>query len=145
METIAVNKLNNCNWNVWKFQIKVVLIAKGLYEITRGTENAPVGDNKNLEKWKMKNAKAQEALVVRMEKDIISHVMQCETAKEMWFKLESIFKRRSAVSTHLLNEQIYNLEFQDENVNSFITKVTNLQAKLKQQEEVIPEKMIQTF
>lgn len=140
METIAVNKLNNCNWNVWKFQIKVVLIAKGLYEITRGTENAPVGDNKNLEKWKMKNAKTQEALVVRMEEDIISHVMQCETAKEMWLKLESVIERRSEVSTHLFNEQ-----FQDETVNSFITNVTNLQAKLKQQEEVIPEKMIQTF
>ena len=145
MEAVSVNKLNNFNWNVWKFQIRVVLMAKGLYEITCGDESVPTTATANeVGKWKLKDAKAQEVLIVRMEEEIISYVMQCETAKEMWSKLESIFERKSEVSTHLLNEQFYNLKFENETVNSFITKVINLQAKLKQQGEDIPEKMILT-
>lgn len=144
MEAIAVSKLTNSNWNVWKFQVKVVLMAKGLYEITCGKETAPVEDQDKIIKWKLKDAKAQEALVIRMEDEIISHIMQCETAKEMWQKLENIYERKSEVSAHLLNEQFYNLKFQNETINQFIAKVTNLQAKLKQQGEEIPEKMIIT-
>lgn len=92
----------------------------------------------------MKDARAQEALVLRMEDEIISHVMQCSTAQEMWEKLETIFERKSEVSVHLLNEQFYNLKFNDEDVNTFISKVTNLRAKLKQNGEDIPEKMVLT-
>lgn len=79
-----------------------------------------------------------------MEEEVISHIMQCVTAKEMWLKSENIFERRSEVSTHLLNEQFYNLKFEGENISCFITKVTNLVAKLKQQGEEIPEKMVMT-
>lgn len=104
MESI-VNKLNNSNWNVWKFQVKVVLLSKGLFEIISGAEVIPVGDADQIAKWKIKDARAQEVLVVRMEDEIISHVMQCESSKQMWEKLESIFERKSEVSTHLLNEQ----------------------------------------
>ena len=145
MEAVSVSKLNNSNWNVWNFQIKVVLMAKGLFEITCGDSEAPINnDDDKLTKWKLKDAKAQEVLILRMEDEIISHVMQCDSAKKMWEKLESIFERKSMVSTHLLNEQFYNLKFENETVNGFITKVMNLQAKLKQQEEEIPEKMILT-
>lgn len=119
-------------------------MAKGLYEITNGEEIIPADSAENIAKWKIKDARAQEALVVRMDDNILSHIMQCVSAKDMWDKLENIFERKSEVGIHLLHEQFYNLKFQNETVNGFITKVTNLHAKLKQQGEDIPEKMIVT-
>lgn len=141
---VSVAKLNNINWNVWKFQMKVILMAKGLYEITSGKEKQPVDDEEKDTKWRLKDAKAQEALVTRMEEEPLSHVMQCETAQNMWEKLESIYDRKSSVSMHLLTEQFYNLKFENESVNSFISKITNLCARIKQQGEQIPEKMVIT-
>lgn len=111
MEVIS-NKLNNSNWNVWKFQVKLTLASKGLFEITCGKEIRPTEDEEKIEKWKVKDARAQEARVLRMD-EIISHVMQCSTAQEMWEKLETIFERKSEVSVHLLNEQFHNLKFND--------------------------------
>ncbi|KAK9720589.1 hypothetical protein QE152_g21996 [Popillia japonica] len=112
---VTVNRLNNNNWNVWKFQIKVILMAKGLYDITTGNEKEPAEVDLKAS-WKLKDAKAQEALVTRMEEGPLSHVMQCVNAAEMWAKLESIYDRKSDVSTHLLNEQFYNLKFENDDI-----------------------------
>lgn len=139
----TVSKLNNMNWIVWKFQIKVTLMAKGLYDITSGSEEQPVGDG-DLVNWRLKDARAQEVLVMRMEEGPLSHVMQCNSAYDMWVKLESIYDRKSDVSMHLLNEQFYNLKYDNDDINGFVTKVTNLCAKMKQQGEDVPEKMVIT-
>ncbi|KAK9754364.1 hypothetical protein QE152_g1357 [Popillia japonica] len=113
---VSMNKLNNNNWNVWKFQIEVILIAKDLYDIVNGTSKQLTGGiakdlydivngtSKQLTggaeliaKWKLRDAKAQEALVTRMEEGPLAHIMQCPFACEMWKKLESIYDRQSVV------------------------------------------------
>ncbi|KAK9685136.1 Integrase core domain [Popillia japonica] len=140
---VSMNKLNNNNWNVWKFQIKVILMAKDLYDIVNGTDKQPIEGAELIAKWKLRDAKAQEALVTRMEEGPLAHIMQCPFACEMWKKLESIYDRQSVVSKHLLNEQFYNVKF-DGDLNSFITKVTNICAKIKQQSDEVPERMVMT-
>lgn len=45
MEEIKINKLEGEEgWTLWKFQIKVVLKAGGLWEIVSGTVPQPVAD-----------------------------------------------------------------------------------------------------
>ncbi|KAK9694852.1 hypothetical protein QE152_g33263 [Popillia japonica] len=137
---LSRNNLNNNNWNVWKFQMKVILMAKDLYHIVNGTDNQPTEDTELIAKWKLRDAKAQETLVTRMEEGPLA---QRSFACEMWKKLESIYDWQSVVSKHLLNEQFYNVRF-DGDVNNFITKVTNICAKIKQQGDEIPERMVMT-
>lgn len=73
--SVAVSKLNNNNWNVWRFQMKVILMAKGVYSITSGEEKKPDDGADNLQKWLLGDAKAQEALVTRMEEGHMTKVI----------------------------------------------------------------------
>ncbi|KAK9732032.1 hypothetical protein QE152_g13159 [Popillia japonica] len=52
---VTVNRLNNNNWNVWKFQINVILMAKGLYDITTGNEKEPAEVDLKAS-WKLKKS-----------------------------------------------------------------------------------------
>ncbi|XP_031343120.1 uncharacterized protein LOC116172658 [Photinus pyralis] len=138
-------KLNENNWNVWKFQIKVILTAKELYDITVGIVKQPDGEHtgKEVKEFKVKDAKAQEVLVTRMESGPLFHILMCESAHEMWTKLESIYERQSNVSVHLLQQKFFNMKFEG-SVMDFITKIQNLVAQIKQQKENIPENMVIT-
>jgi hypothetical protein len=60
--TVPMPKLNNENWNTWKFQIKVVLTAKDLFEYVDGTKEAPT-EGAPLSTWKKADTRAQEVLV----------------------------------------------------------------------------------
>lgn len=136
-------KLNENNWNVWKFQVKVTLIAKELYGVTSGTEVKPEDTDKTYAGFIKKDAKAQEVLVSRMEPGPMSHIISCVSAKEMWDRLHIIYEKKSNVSIHLLQQQFFNLKF-DDNVMNFLSKIQNLVAEMKQLNEEIPEKMIIT-
>ena len=37
-EKWSIEKLNGSNWNTWKFQMKHLLMAKGLWSLTDGSE-----------------------------------------------------------------------------------------------------------
>ncbi|CAH0393367.1 unnamed protein product [Bemisia tabaci] len=157
-------KLDETNWNLWKFQTRVVLTAKDLFEITTGESKMPVVPEevltgtaediaasreavtqalKDAKMFKLKDARAQEILVTRMEKGPLSHILSCNSASEMWAKLVNIYERQSNVSVHLLQQQFFNAKF-DGSVMEFVTKIQNLSTELKQRKEAIPDKMVIT-
>lgn len=117
-------------------------MSKGHYEITTGNEKEPTDDAKKPD-WKHRDARAQEALVIRMHEEALSHILSCESAFEMWTKLENLYERKSKVNVHSLHEQFYNVKFEGD-VNDFISAITNLRAKIKQQGEDISEQMVMT-
>ncbi|KAK9730710.1 hypothetical protein QE152_g14313 [Popillia japonica] len=114
-------------------------MAKDLYDVVNGTDKQPLGGAELIAKWKFRDAKAQEALVMRMEEGPLAHIMQCFFACEMWKKLESNYYRQSVVSKHLLNEQFDNVKF-----DADVLLQGNICAKIKEQVDEIPEKMVMT-
>lgn len=137
-------RLNDNNWNVWKFQIKVTLIAKELFDVVNGSTPKPeVGNAEEQKAFNIKDAKAQEILVSRMEQGPLSHIISCGSSSEMWTKLHAIYERQSNVSVHLLQQQFFNMKFED-NVMNFLSKIQNLIATIKQQSNEIPENMVIT-
>ena len=43
-DKFVIEKLDGSNWTTWKFQIRHLLLAKGLWEHVEGTSTAPEGD-----------------------------------------------------------------------------------------------------
>lgn len=140
------------NWNIWKFQVGVVLKAKGVFEVTDGTIQKPVlgvNDDKNkyeeeLRKWQKRDNTAQEILVSRMEENPMSHILNCETSNEMWIKLKSIYEQKSDVSLHLLQQRFFNFKYDGEGIALFASKIEDLRTQLSQMGENVSDKMIIT-
>ncbi|KAL4705368.1 hypothetical protein ACJJTC_004591 [Scirpophaga incertulas] len=52
------------NWATWKFKVKVLLRAAGVFDVVDGSCPCPVKDKDDLEKWNKLDAKAQDDLTL---------------------------------------------------------------------------------
>lgn len=89
-------RLTSENWITWKFQTLIMFKSKGLYDITKGFTPKPnTPDNGE---WERRDAKAQEIIATRVEERILTYILSCNTAAQMWEKLTSVFEQKSQVS-----------------------------------------------
>lgn len=91
MEEIGqIEKLNGVeNFQLWKFEITIVLKANELYDVTK----EPLAEQDAT--WHKKDANAQKIIVLSLGKKPLTHILNCETAQSMWIKLCSIYERDS--------------------------------------------------
>ena len=142
---MAVNeivKLTDSNWNVWKFQTKILLKSKKLFDIVSGEMEKPSGSD--LEDFMTKDSQAQAIIVSRMEEKQLSYVLDCETSTEMWAKLLTVYERKSEVSLHLLQSKFFNMKFDNEGIMMFISRINEIVSQIRQLGEEISEKMVIT-
>lgn len=92
MEEIGhIEKLNGVeNFQLWKFEIAIVLKAHELYDVITGASTAARDTT-----WLKKDANAQKVIVLSLGKKPLTHILNCETAQSMWIKLCSIYERDS--------------------------------------------------
>lgn len=140
----ATLKFNGDNWVVWKFQTQVILKSRGYFDIVSGTKLRPATDRNEQTKWDSQDAKAQEVIVTRMEQGPLTHILSCETSKDMWFKLKSVYDKESEVSIHLLQQKFFMLDFGSGSVSSFISRLEEIKNKLQQAGEQLSDKMLMT-
>lgn len=145
MENQTSLKLTGDNWVVWKFQTKVFLKSRQYYDIVIGVSIRPTTPGDEQKKWDKNDAKAQELIVSRMEQGPLTHILSCESSKDMWSKLKSVYDKESEVSIHLLQQKFFLLQFESgSSVSSFISNLEEIQSKLKQAGEELSGKMIIT-
>ncbi|KOB52112.1 Uncharacterized protein OBRU01_26501 [Operophtera brumata] len=130
-ESYRVVILTGKNWLAWKFQMTIILKAKGLHEVILKTP----------EKDEEKDNKAQELIVTRVEESILTYIMTCKTACEMWSKLNTIFESQSECSVHLNQQKNFNLKFEPP-MAKFIAVVEEIVNRLRVQKEEMPEKKL---
>ena len=131
------------NWPTWKFQLKVILKAINVYGVIDGSYKCPEGDDKH--KWLQADAKAQGVLVTRMSPSVIILIQNCETAEEMWKKLSTIYEQNSDVSLHLIQQKFFEIKLCDtENVTTFIARIEDLVARIKQAQGTMSDSMVIT-
>lgn len=99
-------------WMLWKFQVRVNLMAAELTGYLDGTTEKPsdatVDDHaQKLAEWKKNDAKAQKLMVNSCGSKVLIHLCNCSTAKEMWDKLHSVYEHSSAAGKQLLQEKYH--------------------------------------
>ncbi|KAG5875031.1 hypothetical protein JTB14_008140 [Gonioctena quinquepunctata] len=92
----------------------------------------PTNGDTDIASWIKHDAKAQELLVTRMEEGPLTHILSCETSNEMWSKLKSVYDKESVVSVHLLQQKFFLMDFGNESISSYISKIEEIKNKLKQ-------------
>jgi len=159
-ESIKINKLTgNENWETWKFQIKVIMTAADIFDVVAGKSKKPVLTKSNSETeddarkrygvdysiFKKADNKAQKYIVTSVDKQPLQYIMNCDTAKEMWDKLLSVYEQKSDSSVTLIQQKFYSYVMNpDDNMMIHISKLESLSRKLKQLGEPISESMLMT-
>ncbi|CAL1681113.1 unnamed protein product [Lasius platythorax] len=143
--TVGIMKLKGAkNWNVWKFQVGVLLRGLGVFEIAEGTRVKPE-EEIDLRAWLKEDSKVQSLIVTRLSESVMLHVLTCTSAAEMWRKLHSVYEQKSDTSIHMVQQQFFQLKYtQGIEMSLFISKVQEFQSKLKQLGEEISDKFVMT-
>lgn len=115
------------DFQVWKFQVTIILKANDLYDIVIADT---LESNRN-ETWKKKDANAQRVIVTTLDKKPMLHVMSCKTAHEMWIKIISIYERDNEQQKCTLLQNFFSLEFdKNADVATNIGRLRNLAVRL---------------
>ena len=140
-------------WNLWKFQVKILLNASDLLRFIDGETSYPVVGgaikSENLEakvnEWKRGDSKAQKIIATTMASQSLLHIINCTTARAMWLKLESVYEAKSRESIHMLQQRFY--MFSMDPADDVATHISKLQAVVQQLADVgekISDSMIVT-
>lgn len=139
-DTIHVERLSDIeNFQIWKFQVNILFRSHELYEIvhtdTPGTQHDTA--------WKKKDATAQKIIVTTIEKKPMMHIMNCNTAREMWKKICTIYERDNEQQKCSLMQSFYTLTLEKgADLASYVSKLKNIAARLEALDAKITDQMI---
>lgn len=153
-EDNKVNKLKGQeDWNVWKFQLRVLLTAHEAYKVTTGEQVKPDEQEgqivaefqRKLKEWTKADSVAQKLIVLNVSEQPMLHILNCQTAAEMWRKLVKIYEGKNETNKHLLQQNwfILNKDSSDD-LATHISKMQDLAYLFKITGESISDSMIIT-
>ncbi|MCO5553311.1 hypothetical protein L7F22_006832 [Adiantum nelumboides] len=85
-----LNRFKGHGFHKWQTRIKLMLMKKALWGITNGKERKP-RDATDAATWEGRDNKAQDIIKLELDDTYIHHVDGCETAKENWDQLDTLF------------------------------------------------------
>ena len=113
-EKWVIDKLDGPNWTTWKFQMKHLLLAKGLWGVVDGTEvladDAAEGVRTEFQK---KSQKAFSTLVLAITASQLYLVTSCEQARDAWVALRNHFERDTLANKLFLKKQYFRTEMKE--------------------------------
>lgn len=153
-----VDKLKNVeNWSVWKFKVRVILKAYQCWNVIEGTctkpkplESGASTEAKKryddlLKAYNKSDATAQRIIVTTVEEQPTLHIIDCETAKDMWDTLVNVYERKSQASIHLLQEQWFTLAKDEcDDIATHAAKIEALAHRLDLMGEKVGDSMVMT-
>lgn len=144
-DLVKIEKLTGSeNFEVWKFQIKIVFKANGQWETVNG-ESLFTSLTKEEEKaiWIKKDARAQKTIVTTIEKKLLMHVLNCRTSYTMFKKLCDIFQKGGEQQKCNLLQEFFNFKYEKEtDMSSHISQLENLACRLRAINQTVDEEML---
>lgn len=138
-----ITKFDGNNFQLWKFQVRSVLVASGLLDVVNGTDIKPEGDTVTVgigEAWNRRNAKAMYVISSSLEYSQLEYLITCDTAKDMWQKLCNIHEQKSETNKLLLMTKFHDYRMSlNDSVAQHIAKVENMARQLRDVGEVISD------
>ena len=147
-EITKIEKLNGRNYQSWKYNMKLVLMERGLWGIAEGTEVKEEDantDDKAKKAWKLRADKAYSLIALACESDVQIHITSTSCAKDAWNLLKKHFEVVSVPHIVRLSRRFYAAKMQeDDDLQDFITRMTSIAQELKELKEEISDKKFAT-
>lgn len=125
------------NWDIWKFQVKLVLQEKDLMGVVTNGTGACDGDGGKDKKEASpeitkKDFTAQKIIGTSMSPSAAVHLLSCSSAQGMWMKLHEVYELKNEMSAMAMNEQFLAAKKEkDEIMSTYISRVEEMARKLK--------------
>jgi len=110
-EKWSIEKLDRNNWNTWKFQMKHLLMAKGLWNLVDGSE--VLASEATAALFQSRLHKAFSTIVLAMDSAQLYLVTSCEEPKQAWNALKNHFERETLANKLLLKKQYFRSEMKE--------------------------------
>ena len=144
---VAIEPLNGSNYHSWKFNVKCLLMERGLWGIVSGTETAPVAtetDKKEtvIKDFLLRSQKAYSQIALNVKQEFQVHVTNTDDPKVAWETLKKHFEVVSVTHIVRVTRAFYASKMaEDGNLMHHITHMTQLAEQLREmKEEVSPKK-----
>jgi hypothetical protein len=147
-EFIAIDKLNDNNFEFWKFSMSLLFEKKDIKDVVEGNEVMPSETKVMAYKaWRKKDSDARYYIASTIDVRFTKHILHCKTAKKMWEKLCNIFERKSVAQVTMLQRKLHNLKLgSDKKVSDYIAEARNLAAQLEGAgDRGVSDEMLQTI
>ena len=124
----SIDRLDEANWSVWKFQMKHLLLAKGLWGLVDNTEVLRQGASAQQESEHLKRQqKTFSTIILAICLSQLYLITSHEKPKPAWDALCNHFERNTLANKLLLKKQYFRMEMSDG---------TTIEAHLKQMKEL---------
>ncbi|KAG7197603.1 hypothetical protein KM043_006041 [Ampulex compressa] len=112
----GITKFDGSDFQIWKFEVKQLLMAHGLEDIVESTRVKPEGsmEDVKVKTWIEENAKAMSLISTATERKQLRGLITCNTASEMWKTLCAIYEHKSASSKLLLLQRFHEYRMKPE-------------------------------
>ena len=113
-EKWSIDKLDGVNWSTWKFQMRHLLLAKGLWEYVDGSAALIDDANKQARTdFRQKSQKAFSTIVLAISTSQLYSVTSCEGPQEAREALRANFERDSLANKLFLKKQYSRTQMKD--------------------------------
>ena len=147
-EITKIEKLNGRNYQSWKYNVKLVLMERGLWGFTQeGQETPPAADASAAVKnaFRLRSDKAYSLIALNVEKDLQVHISSVTDPLAAWKILQERFEFVSVTQIVRLNRKFYAASMkEDADLMQHLTHMTSLAEQLREINEEISSKKFAT-
>ena len=131
--SLKIEKLNRDNYHVWKFQIKMYLIGKDLWDIVQGKEVLREGASPDESvKFRKREQLALSLICLSINNDLHVYVRSVNTAKDAWEVLEKHFEGKTLSKKIMYRRKLYSAKMEKgSNIVDHINYLRNLAEHLE--------------
>lgn len=131
MSHVHIEPLRRENYDTWRIQAKALLLKLGLWNYVSQTTKKPTIEGDDLNKYLEKDGLALAELFLIISPGELKQVKNCETSKQVWDTLESIYHSKGpARKASLLKELILRKMKDSDSIVDHLNKFMDIVDKL---------------
>ena len=105
--TIAIEKLTADSYHAWEFNMRMSLLAKGLWEIVEGTVQLPeFATETQRNEFRRRDNKALSMIYLSISASLQSYVRAAKNSKEAWDSLAKHFENKTLPKKDMYRMQL---------------------------------------
>ena len=142
----TIDKLDGSNWITWKFQLKHLLLAKGLWKYVDGS--AVLAEDATAEqqtKYQSESQKAFSVIAMSVSTSQLYLITSCEEPRKAWDALKKHFERETLANKLFLKKQYFRKEMSEGNsidmhlkeMKELTDKLSSIGAPISEEDQVV--------
>ena len=136
-----MKKLTRENYHAWKFNAKMVLIGKDLWDLVTGDEVLPEeATEANRKAFRKKDNRALSTICLAVSEDLQIYVRNAQSSKEAWDSLANTFEEKTLSKIIMNRRKLYSLRMtENKSMTDHLNEVKTIAEHLEALDDPVVE------